>query len=108
MARRRRRGFGQLRRLPSRRWQAFYTGPDTQLHYAPVTFETAEDAEAWLTDERRVVASGAWTSPVARAHRAREESRRRQENVFFVLRDQLAEQSSSPSTKYPVFVPDGH
>lgn len=82
MARRRRRGFGQLRRLPSRRWQAFYTGPDTQLHYAPVTFETAEDAEAWLVDERRVVASGAWSSPVARADKAREETRRRQENVF--------------------------
>lgn len=82
MARRKRRGFGQIRRLPSRRWQAFYTGPDCQLHYAPVTFETAEDAEAWLAEERRRVASGTWTSPVARAGNAREEARRRQENVF--------------------------
>lgn len=79
---RRRRGFGQIRRLPSRRWQAFYTGPDSQLHYAPVTFETAEDGEAWLVGERRLVASGSWTSPLARAVIARDEARRRQENVF--------------------------
>lgn len=71
-----------MRRLPSRRWQAFYTGPDCLLHYAPVTFETAEDAEAWLAEERRLVASGSWTSPVARADRALDEARRRQENVF--------------------------
>jgi integrase len=61
-----RRSFGQLRRLPSRRWQAFYTGPDTALHYAPSTFETKMDAEAWLVDERRLVASGNWVSPADR------------------------------------------
>ena len=47
------RSFGQIRRLPSKRWQAFYTGPDTRLHYAPSTFEAKIDAEGWLTDERR-------------------------------------------------------
>lgn len=47
-----RRGFGQIRRLPSKRFQAGYTGPDAAMHHAPSTFETALDAEAWLTDER--------------------------------------------------------
>jgi integrase len=63
-----RRSFGQLRRLPSKRWQAFYTGPDTALHYAPSTFDTKMDAEAWLVDERRIVASGAWVAPTERHH----------------------------------------
>jgi integrase len=60
------RGFGQMRRLPSKRWQAFYTGPDTVLHYAPSTFDTKGDAEAWLTDERRLIAANAWTPPKLR------------------------------------------
>lgn len=65
MSRRKRRSFGQLRRLPSKRWQAFYTGPDTALHYAPATFDTKMDAEAWLVDERRIVASS-WVPPADR------------------------------------------
>jgi integrase len=64
----RRRSFGQVRRLPSKRWQAFYTGPDTALHYAPSTFDTKLDAEAWLVDERRIIASGTWAAPAERAH----------------------------------------
>ena len=60
------RGFGQMRRLPSKRWQAFYTGPDTALHYAPSTFDTKGDAEAWLADERRLIASDNWTPPKLR------------------------------------------
>lgn len=63
-----RRSFGQLRRLPSKRWQAFYTGPDTALHYAATTFETKMDAEAWLVDERRNVSTGAWVPPMERHH----------------------------------------
>ncbi|WP_299520805.1 site-specific integrase [uncultured Serinicoccus sp.] len=63
---RKKRGFGQLRRLPSRRWQAFYTGPDSKLHYAPTTFETAEDAEAWLAAERRLATGDEWSSPKER------------------------------------------
>jgi integrase len=68
---RKRRGFGQLRRLPSKRWQAFYTGPDTLIHNAPSTFQTAEDAEAWLSAERALIASGGWTSPKGRKQTAR-------------------------------------
>lgn len=70
MSAKRKRGFGQRRKLPSKRWQAFYTGPDTRLHYAPSTFVTAEDAEGWLTDERRLVAAGTWTPPAVRTEEA--------------------------------------
>jgi len=55
-----------MRRLPSRRWQAFYTGPDIALHYAPSTFDTKVDAEGWLTDERRLIAADTWTPPKLR------------------------------------------
>jgi hypothetical protein len=60
------RSFGQIRRLPLKRWQAFYTGPDTKLHYAPSTFEARIDPEGWLTDERRLIASGKWVAPAIR------------------------------------------
>lgn len=62
----RRRGFGALRKLPSGRWQASYVGPDTIRHAAPVTFETAEDAEGWLTDRRREIKNEDWTPPRSR------------------------------------------
>jgi integrase len=55
-----------MRKLPSGRWQAFYTGSDTALHYALSTFETQGDAEAWLTDERRLIAADAWIAPKLR------------------------------------------
>lgn len=60
------RAFGYIRRLPSKRYQASYTGPDLHRHNAPDTFETKLDAEAWLTDERRIIASGAWIAPGGR------------------------------------------
>lgn len=55
------RGFGSIRLLPSKRFQARYTGPDTATHTAPTTFETRMDAEAWLTDRRREITAGTWT-----------------------------------------------
>src|SRR6478736_173253 len=60
------RGFGHLRRLPSKRWQASYVGPDLARHNSPTTFATKGDAEAWLGAERNLVASGRWESPVSR------------------------------------------
>ena len=60
------RSFGYLRKLPSKRWQASYTGPDNARHVAPTTFTAKIDAEAWLADERRVVESGKWRSPAER------------------------------------------
>jgi hypothetical protein len=52
-----RRDFGYLRRLPSKRNQASYVGPDLARHVGPTTFRTKGDAETWLTDERRIVES---------------------------------------------------
>ncbi len=57
-----RRSFGGIRKLPSGRYQANYTGPDTRLHKAPSTFDTREDAEAWLTDVRRTISRGEWSA----------------------------------------------
>lgn len=62
-----RRSFGHLRRLPSRRWQASYIGPDLQRHTAPVTFTTKLDAEAWFASERRLTERDEWTTPASRA-----------------------------------------
>ena len=79
-----RRGFGRVRRLPSGRWQAFYADPDgrTQLsrngiaspvrYTAPVTFDSRVDAEAWLTDERRLISSGDWRPPAERTFEKRQ------------------------------------
>ncbi len=50
-------------------------GPDQVRHAAPYTFESRQDAEGWLTDERRLLAVlGTWTAPKDRAraqHRAK-------------------------------------
>ena len=62
----RRRGFGTIRRLPSKRYQAFYTGPDTAKHNGPSTFQTTMDAEAWLAVERHLIQAGTWTPPAKR------------------------------------------
>lgn len=59
-SKRSRRAFGGLRKLPSGRWQANYTGPDGALHKAPSTFETKLDAEAWLADRRREIDRNLW------------------------------------------------
>lgn len=67
------RSFGYLRRLPSRRWQATYVGPDLQRHRAPTTFTARIDAEAWLLAERQLIESDGWTAPAERRtpkHRA--------------------------------------
>lgn len=74
---RNKRGFGQITKLPSGRLRARYVGPDQVRHSAPYTFDTREDAEAWLVDERRLLTSDAWTPPRARAeaqHRAKAEA----------------------------------
>ena len=49
-----------IRRLPSKRYQASYTGPDTRRHVGPVTFTGKADAEGWLSDERKLIESGQW------------------------------------------------
>lgn len=68
-----RRSFGALRRLPSKRWQASYVGPDLQRHPAPSTFETRMDAEAWLAAERQLIDDARWLSPDARRRKVERE-----------------------------------
>ncbi len=46
--RRRRRGFGKIRALPSGRYQASYLDRAGERHLAPVTFLTKGDAAAWI------------------------------------------------------------
>ena len=63
--------FGQIRKLPSARYQASYPGPDGQRHNGPSTFTHKADAQAWITEERRLIEYGTWTSPAARAEALR-------------------------------------
>jgi integrase len=61
------RAWGTLRRLPSSKWQASYTGPDLARHMAPITYTAKMDAEYWLADERRRIERDEWTAPADRA-----------------------------------------
>lgn len=77
-----RRAFGQVRPLPSGRYQARYADPEgrTQVtkggkvapvkHNAPHTFLTRIDAEAWLSDEYRMISAGTWSPPDERRRAA--------------------------------------
>lgn len=71
MTRGSRRGFGGLRKLPSGRWQAYYTGPDTVRHQAPDTFRTKAEAEGWLADERDACTRADWIPPRLRLEHER-------------------------------------
>ena len=53
---RRPRGAGTLRQLPSGRWQARYRDRDGSLLSAPFTFDTRLDASTWLADYAEGVA----------------------------------------------------
>ena len=55
------RGFGHLRKLPSKRWQASYVGPDLARHTGPTTFTTKIDAEAWLATQQAAIAADTWS-----------------------------------------------
>jgi integrase len=61
--RRKRRGFGALRKLPSGRWQASYFGPDNRRHIAPTTFDTHGDAEKWLAAQQTDISRDGWHRP---------------------------------------------
>lgn len=60
-----RRRFGAVRKLPSGRFQARYTGPDDQEYTAPNTFATKTDAEIWLSRKESEILSQEWTDPDA-------------------------------------------
>ncbi|MGO1385797.1 MAG: tyrosine-type recombinase/integrase, partial [Arachnia sp.] len=60
---------GNIRRLPSKRYQATYLGPDGTRHNAPTTFDTKGDADAWLSMESSRITSHKWRpAPPVRSH----------------------------------------
>ncbi len=59
----RRRTFGNVRKLPSGRYQARYLDPSGYRHRAPITFPTIADANAWLSTTETAIARGAWIDP---------------------------------------------
>lgn len=61
-----RRGFGAIRQLPSKRYQASYQGPDGVRYKAPNTFAAKGDAEGWLSAEQRLIDLEAWQPPEQR------------------------------------------
>jgi integrase len=60
-----RRRFGNVRKLPSGRWQARYIGPDGIERKAPNTFETEREADKWLTVVESEIIKGEWAAPEA-------------------------------------------
>jgi integrase len=56
----RRRQFGNVRALPSKKFQASYLGPDGERHNAPTTFQTRGDAEAWLSVQQSKIIERRW------------------------------------------------
>jgi integrase len=63
--------FGNVRKLPSGRFQARYIGPDGQRRPAqsvnggPLTFDTRSDAEAWLALRHSEILRDEWLPPTA-------------------------------------------
>jgi hypothetical protein len=58
-----RRRFGNLRQLPSGRWQVRYRGPDGQLRSLPRTFEKKRDAERTLSMIETQLVQDDWADP---------------------------------------------
>ncbi len=56
----RRRRFGYIRRLPSGRYQASFTGPTGARQTAPNTFRTKTDADRWLSTVEADLSRGVW------------------------------------------------
>lgn len=69
--RKQREPFGRIRKLPSGRYQAAYTGPDLALHRPASTFDTLMDARGWVQAERRLIDAGTWAPPATRNQRTR-------------------------------------
>lgn len=57
------RRFGNIRRLPSGRYQASYLGLDGQRRYGAETFERKSDAERFLALTEVQIYRGDWTDP---------------------------------------------
>lgn len=72
-----REAWGRLRKLPSKRWQARFVGPDDKVYSArteddkPLTFLTKGDARAWLNGVHAAISRGEWLSPGEAVRRRR-------------------------------------
>jgi hypothetical protein len=72
--RKRQREWGYVRKqgTKSGRYQASYIGPDLRRHFAPVTFSSKMNAEAWLAKEKDLIEKATynedyiWQAPEAR------------------------------------------
>jgi len=62
---REKRAFGNIRKLPSGRYQVRYTGPDGTYITGHRTYAARADAEAYLTDRRREIDAEEWTAAAA-------------------------------------------
>ncbi len=60
MAGKTRRNFGRIEQLPSGRYRAGYLGPDDNLHRPTTTFDSKDDANAWLSARRAEIQMGVW------------------------------------------------
>jgi integrase len=58
-----RRSYGAVRKLPSGRFQASHVAPGGHRIFAPYTFDTKGDADAWLAAQRTDLARGDWHPP---------------------------------------------
>src|SRR5262245_60205018 len=58
-----RRYFGNIRKLPSGRYQASYKGPDGKRHTAPATFDGRKYAEAFLSRVHGDIQADRWEPP---------------------------------------------
>ena len=94
-----RRSFGSIRRLPSKRYQARYIGPDLVRHVAPETFTAKIDAEGWIAAERRLVEWDEWISPeVRRAKQLHDDSQTLRAYATTWLPERLAVRGLKPKT----------
>ena len=62
-----RRGFGYIRKLPSKLHQASHVGLDGPRYYAPRPFIAKADAEGFLAHELTLINKREWISPSSRA-----------------------------------------
>lgn len=99
MARPRKRAFGEVDQLPSKNYRARYTY-GVARYSAPVTFSTAEAAEAWLLNEHKLIEAGTWAPPAEREQARRRAVERARYNTFGAyLEEFFGSRSLRPGTE---------
>lgn len=58
------RTFGEITKLPSKRFRARYWGPDGHRYNGPRTYVARTDAEGWLAEIERSISRGDWAAPL--------------------------------------------